>query len=337
MLSNLLFSLNTCLPIFFLLGLGFFLRNKGFFNGEYVDRTARLVFNVLLPGKLFLDVAGTDFQSAFEGRYTAAILIGSIIQFAMAWVLGNLLCCDRNKQGAFSHACFRGNFAYVGLALLQNIYGEAVPETAVITAVVLVLYNIQGTILLTVKESRGNVNVKNILLGIIKNPMILSIVAALPFSYFEVELPFVVSKSLGYLQVSAGPMALLTVGASIQLSAIRSDIRLLLKSSSIKLVIQPLIWVVLCMAMGLTHRQSVTAVIAAGMPPAVNTYIITFTFDNTRYLRPAGYDHGPYNLRPIAARVIEAYRLSPFKVGRLFFHLSAYESSIARTFLPMTV
>ena len=275
MLSNLLFSLNTCLPIFFLLGLGFFLRNKDFLDGEYVDRTARLVFNVLLPGKLFLDVAGTDFQAAFEGRYTAAILIGSMIQFAMAWVLGNLLCPDRSKQGAFSHACFRGNFAYVGLALLQNIFGEALPETAVITAVVLVLYNIQGTILLTVKENRGNVNIKNVLLGIIKNPMILSIVAALPFSYFEVELPFVVSKSLGYLQVSAGPMALLTVGASIQLSAIRSDIRLLLKSSTFKLVIQPLIWVPLCIAMGLTHRQSVTAVIAAGMPPAVNTYIIT--------------------------------------------------------------
>ena len=28
-------------------------------------------------------------------------------------------------------------------------------------------------------------------------------------------------------------------------------------------------------------------------------------FDNTRYLRPAGYDHRPCNLRPIAARVIE--------------------------------
>ena len=44
----------------------------------------------------------------------------------------------------------------------------------------------------------------------------------------------------------------------------------------------------------------------------VNTYIITLTFDNTRYLRPAGYDHKPCNLRPTAARVIETYRLSVF-------------------------
>lgn len=275
MLANLLFSLNTCLPIFFLLGLGFFLRSKDFFNDDYVERTSRLVYNILLPGKLFLDIAQTDFKAAFDGRYTVAVLIGSMVQFIMAWIWGNLLCRDRSKQGAFSHTCFRGNFAYVGLALIQNVYGEAIPETAVITAVVLMLYNIQGTILMTVKENRSGVDAKGILLGILKNPMVLAIVAALPFAYLEVQLPFAVTKSLGYLQVTAGPIALLTVGASIRLSAVRSDMRLLLKSSAIKLVLQPLMWVALGLAMGLTHRQLVTAVIAGGMPTAVNTYIVT--------------------------------------------------------------
>jgi len=161
------------------------------------------------------------------------------------------------------------------LALIQNVYGEAIPETAVITAVVLMLYNIQGTVLMTVKESRDGVDVKGILLSLAKNPMVLAIAAAVPFAWLEVQLPFVVTKSLGYLQVSAGPLALLTVGASIRLSAVRSDLPLLLKISAVKLVIQPLLWVALCLAMGLTHRQIVTAVIAGGMPTAVNTYIIT--------------------------------------------------------------
>jgi len=275
MLSNLLFSLNTCLPIFFLMGLGFLLRNKGVFDEQYVDRSSWLVFHILLPGKLFLDIAQTDIHAAFEGRYTAAVLIGAMAQFILAWLWGNLLCRERVKQSAFSHACFRGNFAYVGLALIQNVYGEAIPETAVITAVVLMLYNIQGTVLMTVKESRDGVDVKGILLSLAKNPMVLAIAAAVPFAWLEVQLPFVVTKSLGYLQVSAGPLALLTVGASIRLSAVRSDLPLLLKISAVKLVIQPLLWVALCLAMGLTHRQIVTAVIAGGMPTAVNTYIIT--------------------------------------------------------------
>ncbi|MBE6961038.1 MAG: AEC family transporter [Ruminococcaceae bacterium] len=275
MLSNLLFSLNTCLPIFFLMGLGFLLRSKGIFDEAYVDRSSWLVFHILLPGKLFLDIAQTDIHAAFEGRYTTAVLIGAMVQFVLAWLWGNLLCRDRARQSAFSHACFRGNFAYVGLALMQNIYGEAIPETTVITAVVLMLYNIQGTVLMTVKESHGGVDVKGILLSLAKNPMVLAIVAAVPFAWLEVQLPFVVTKSLGYLQVSAGPLALLVVGAGIRLSAVRSDMPLLLKISAVKLVIQPLMWVALCLAMGLTHRQMVTAVVAGGMPTAVNTYIIT--------------------------------------------------------------
>ena len=275
MLSDLLFSLNTCLPVFFLLGVGFFLRNRGILDEQYVDRSSRMVFTVLLPGKLFLDIAQTDIHAAFEGRYTAAVVIGGMVQFVLAWLLGNLLCRDRDKQSAFSHACFRGNYAYVGLVLIENVFGEVIPETAVITAVALMLYNIQGTVLMTVKESRGGVDVKGILLGIVKNPMIIAIVAALPFAYFEVQLPFVVTKSFGYMQASAGPVALLTVGASIRLSAVRSDLPLLLKISTVKLVLQPLIWVALCLIMGLTQRQMVTAVIASGMPTAVNTYIIT--------------------------------------------------------------
>ena len=257
------------------MGLGFLLRSKGIFDEAYVDRSSWLVFHILLPGKLFLDIAQTDIHAAFEGRYTTAVLIGAMVQFVLAWLWGNLLCRDRARQSAFSHACFRGNFAYVGLALMQNIYGEAIPETTVITAVVLMLYNIQGTVLMTVKESHGGVDVKGILLSLAKNPMVLAIVAAVPFAWLEVQLPFVVTKSLGYLQVSAGPLALLVVGAGIRLSAVRSDMPLLLKISAVKLVIQPLMWVALCLAMGLTHRQMVTAVVAGGMPTAVNTYIIT--------------------------------------------------------------
>lgn len=275
MLANLLFSLNICLPVFFLLGLGFLLREKGYFNEEYIDRTTRLVFNVLLPGKLFIEMAQTDLRAAFEGKYAAAALVGSLTQFALAWLLGDLICRDRRKQGAFSHACFRSNFAYVGLALLGNIYDGPLAETAVIMAIVVTLYNVEGAVLMTVKESRGKVDVRGIVLNVLKNPMILSIVAGIPFAYFRVELPFVVTKSFGYLQDTAGPIALLTVGASIRLSAVRSDLPLLLKAASVKLVVNPLLWVALGLALGLTDRQLVTAVVCAAMPTAVNTFIVT--------------------------------------------------------------
>lgn len=275
MFANIMFSVNICLPIFFLLIMGFLLRSRDVINDEYVQRTTRLVFNFLLPGKLFADIAQTDLRVAFSGNYAAAAFMGCFLQFVLSWIIGDLICKEKEKQSAFSHTGFRGNFAYVGLVLLQNIYGGPIPETVVITVLVLTMYNVLGTILMTVKMSRGHVNVRGIVVSILKNPMIIGIVAALPFSYFRVELPFVVTKSLGYMQDTAGPLALLAVGASLRLDALRGDIRLVLAASLNKLIISPLVWLAACVAFGVTGRQLVVAVIAGCLPTAVNCYVVT--------------------------------------------------------------
>ncbi|WP_295585353.1 AEC family transporter [uncultured Oscillibacter sp.] len=275
MLQNLLFSVNTSLPLFILLGLGYVLTRKGMFSDDYVSRTTNLVYYVMLPAKLFLDMCQTDLSAAFDPKYVAVTAGGVMVQFALAWVCGDLLCRDKTKQSAFAHACFRGNFAYLGMALLQNIYGNSIASTAVILAIVLPLYNIQGVALLTVKEGEGGVHVGKILLGVLKNPMVLAILAGLPFAYFHVELPFVVTKSLSYLEVATSTMALLVVGASIKLDAIREDLGLLLRAAGIKLVIMPAIWGGMAVLAGLTTEQVVTLTVVGAMPSAVNVYIIT--------------------------------------------------------------
>ena len=276
MLENLLFSLNMSLPLFILLGLGYVLARKGLFSDDYVARTTNLVYYVMLPAKLFLDICETDLTAAFDLRYVEVTVAGVVVQFILAWLCANLLCRDKSKQSAFAHACFRGNFAYLGMALLQNIYNsDAVASTAVILALVLPLYNIQGVILMTVKEGGGGVHVGKILLGVLKNPMVLAILAGLPFAYFHIELPYVATKSLSYLQVATSTMALLVVGASIKLDAIREDFPLLLRVSGIKLLVMPAIWGAMAVAAGLSAEQVVTLTIVGSMPAAVNVYIIT--------------------------------------------------------------
>lgn len=276
MLENLLFSLNMSLPLFVLLGLGFLLARKGLFTEDFISRTSDLVYYVLLPAKLFLDIAGTDLSTAFSPRYVAVAVLGCLLQFAVAWGSGNLLCRDKGKQSAFSHACFRGNFVYLGLALLQNIYGTTtVASTAVIMALVMPLYNIQGVVLLAAKENQGGIRLGAVLSSVLKNPMVLAILIGLPFALFQVELPYVATKSLGYLQAATSPLALLMVGASIRTDAIRTDLSLILKASGVKLLVMPLIWAVLAVAAGLTPEQTVTLIIVGAMPATVNVYIIT--------------------------------------------------------------
>lgn len=276
MLDNLLFSLNISLPLFVMMGLGCLLAHKGLFTEDYIARTTDLVYYVLLPGKLFLDIATMDLSTAFDVRYMAVTLTGAMLQFGLAWVCGNLLCRDRRKQSAFAHACFRGNFVYLGVALLQNIYNtNSVASAALILLVVMPLYNIQGVILMSVKEGKGELRLGSLLLAVLKNPAVLAILAGLPFAWFQIPLPYVASKSLEYFRSALSTVALLLVGSTIRLDVIRSNLRLLLKISGVKLVLIPALWAAFSAWAGLTAEQIATLTIVGAMPAAVNVYVVT--------------------------------------------------------------
>ena len=90
MLQNLLFSVNMILPLFVLLGLGCLLTHKGLFSEDYIARTTNLVYYVMLPAKLFLDICNVDLGVAFEPKYMAVTVVGVMIQFVLAWVCGNV-------------------------------------------------------------------------------------------------------------------------------------------------------------------------------------------------------------------------------------------------------
>ena len=83
LLENLLFSLNMSLPLFIVMGLGCILTHKGFFTENYIAHTTNLVYYVLLPGKMFLDIATSDLSTAFDIRYVAVATGGVVLQFAL--------------------------------------------------------------------------------------------------------------------------------------------------------------------------------------------------------------------------------------------------------------
>ena len=203
-------------------------------------------------------------KASDDGSYTVgeAVRDGSARLFA--WV--------RRTFPGHEHAFWGGVLGFVA-AILFLVLGLF--KALVILALVIPLYNIQGVILLTVKERRGRFRLSSVLLNVLKNPMILAVLAALPFAYFKIQLPFVVSESLGYFQAATNTMALLVVGGSIRLSALKSDLPLLLRLSGVKLLVMPAIWAAMGIAAGLPAEQLVTLIIVGAMPAAVNVYIIT--------------------------------------------------------------
>ena len=277
MLADLVTSLNITLPIFIMILLGWALKSAKLIDDHYLLRANDIIFRVALPVKLFYEVSACDLRANMDWRFVAVAIGVSILCMVIAWVVGSLFLKDPADQGAFIHTSFRGNFAYVGLALLQNVSGgSAMAAAAVVMATVIPLYNIAGVVVLSLKKpDSGKINVGRLLLDVVKTPMVLGILVAIPFSLMQIKFPTVVSKPLEYLSDMVTPMALLSVGASVSFASVLHGLREILPACGLKLIVQPLIMVPIGVALKLPVNEILVLLVLSGTPSAINSYIVT--------------------------------------------------------------
>ena len=277
MLANLVTSLNITLPIFIMILLGWILKSMKIIDDHYLLRANDIIFRVALPVKLFHEVAACDLRANMDWKFVGVALGVSVVCILIAWVAGSLYLKEPADQGAFIHSSFRGNFAYVGLALLQNVSGsEAMASAAVVMATVIPLYNIAGVVVLSLKKpDSGKINVGRLLLDVLKTPMVVGILVAIPFSLLRVEFPTIIDKPLEYLSDMVTPMALLSVGASVSFASVFHRLRDILPACALKLIIQPLIMVPAGILLKLPANEILVLLILSGTPSAINSYIVT--------------------------------------------------------------
>ena len=277
MLTNLLTSLEVTLPIFAVILLGWLLNRTHVLDEHFVLRANDLIFRVALPAKLFLDVSACDLRATMDLKFVMIAIGATLLSILLAWIFGSHYLTDPAEQGAFIHGAVRGNFAYVGLTLLQNLIGDQVMALgAIIMATVIPIYNVAGVVILTIKKSGAEkLRPGRLLLDVLKTPMIVAILVAIPFSLLRVQLPFVVEKPLSYLSAMVAPLALLCVGAGVRLDSVRRNLRKILPACAFKLILQPLLMVPLAIWLGLSGPQVLVLLVLSGTPAAVNVYIIT--------------------------------------------------------------
>ena len=122
-MNDFLFSLNSTVPIFFIILIGWFLRQKDMLNDGFLSAGNKFVFSVALPALLFRDISGADIRNVFDLKYVLYCMIVTSCMFWGIWLFTELFMKDRSMIGAFVQASFRGSAAILGIAFIENIYG----------------------------------------------------------------------------------------------------------------------------------------------------------------------------------------------------------------------
>ena len=280
MLDSFLFSVNTVLPVFFMVILGAILGKTGFLNDSFTSVSDRLVFRFALPVLLFLEIVEADISASFDVKFIVFCTCGILGVFAVACAVVPLFIKSNPKRGSYIQGVYRSNFAILGIPMAANMFGQAGSEKiAMMMPFAIILFNAIAVIIFSVfaPKDTGNHD-KNvicvILRNVVTNPLIIAVVLALFFQLLPITMPDLMHKSLSYLSGLATPLALLCIGANFKMESLKGRIGLAISASVIKVVIVPLVMILLAIAVGLRDAALGGVLVLFGGPSAVSSYIM---------------------------------------------------------------
>lgn len=287
-MENFIYSINVTMPIFLVMVIGYILKQIGMLNDNFVTVANKFNFKVTLPFMLFKDIAGVDIKAVFDIKYVLFCAIVSTICFWVVWGTAKLLVRDKTIRGAFVQSSFRGSAAVMGLAFIQNIYGSSAMGPLMIVSAV-PLYNIFSVIVLTFEanDSTGidkKAKIRQAGMNICKNPIILSILAGLIVGLLGIQFPTLVNKTISNVAQMATPLALITIGAGFEGRKALAKIAPTMAASTIKLVLQPLIFLPVAAWMGFSGEKMIAILIMLASPTTPSCYIMAKSMNNDEVL-----------------------------------------------------
>ena len=98
-MSNLIFSLNSTLPIFIVIIIGYVLGQKKFLTKEFCSVADKLVFRVGLPAMLFCDMTSIDLTENFNGKFVLFCFGATAISIIVIWILARIFLRDKSLTG----------------------------------------------------------------------------------------------------------------------------------------------------------------------------------------------------------------------------------------------
>ena len=281
-MEQLLFSLNATIPVFLVMVIGYLLKVFHIADEHFVKTLNTFNFKITLPVLLFKDIAGSDFYSVWDTRYVLFCFSVTFIVIGSIWLFAYLFYKNKAQLGELIQASYRSSAAVLGIAFIQNIYGNSGMAPLMIIGTV-PLYNIAAVLILSFTAPSDDPDARNGLdkaalkrsvKGAFTNPIIIGIFAGMLASICRISFPVMISKTINNVAVLASPLALIGLGAGFEGRKALKQLKPTAVASLIKLVILPALFLPLAIRLGFTTEKLVAILIMLGSPTTPSCYIM---------------------------------------------------------------
>ncbi|MDH2999380.1 malate permease [Chelonobacter oris] len=210
-------SIESTLPILFIIALGYGLRKKRWFADSFGGNLSRLILNIALPAGIFVSILKyLDRDKLFslsDGLLYFALV--TLLAYLIAFLLVKLLNVRRGRRGVFINVIANANTIFIGLPLNVALFGEgSLPYFLVCYLVnTLSTWTIGAWLIanddptLDPERRQGGFDWKKLI-----TPPITGTLSAFVFLLADIPLPAFINSMLGYVGELVTPLALLYVG-----------------------------------------------------------------------------------------------------------------------------
>lgn len=274
-MENLILSINVVAPICLLLVLGYVVRQLNLFDDHTVTQMNSVSFKAFFSVMMFQNIYTTEIADAFNPMLLAYALGSIFIIFGAMCVLVPIIEKDNKKRGVMIQGIFRSNFVLFGVPVAGSLMGTTgLGATSILIAIVVPTFNVLAIIILEFYRG-GKVSVVNILKGISKNPLVLGGISGAIALILNIQLPPFLEKTISDIASITSPLALFLLGASFQFSAIKGNVRNLVIAVAGKLVLVPLIFLPIAVALGFSGLELVSLLVLFASPTAVSSHTMS--------------------------------------------------------------
>ena len=206
------------LPFFALIGVGYLAGRTRFFTEEATAYLTKFVFYFALSAMLFSFAANLSLGDIFDLRFVGAYLWACGVVYLIATGVAFWRGLSVAEAAVEAQVAVIGNVGFLGIPMLVLLLGEAAagPLLLILATDLIVFSSLIVILIVGSREGRVSISIfKTVGIGLLKNPMIVSISAGLIWSSTGMDLPRPVADFVSILGAAATPGALFAIGASL--------------------------------------------------------------------------------------------------------------------------
>jgi malonate transporter len=284
--------LDVILPVFLVIGFGYFAVWRGWFPDTGVDGLMKFTQNYAIPCLLFRAISTLDLSAQFDPELLISFYTGATVGFT-AGTLGARYIFRRNWSDsvAIGFVCLFSNSVLLGLPITERAYGtDALSANYAIVAVHAPFCYMLGVTAMEIAraDTRNPATLLGkILRSMFRNALVIGIALGLAVNLSGLPLPGVLVDAVDLMVVAALPAALFGLGGVLYRYKPEGDSKTIAMVCVISLILHPAITLSLATLFQLDRDALRSAVLTAAMAPGVNTYIFANLYGSARRVAAA--------------------------------------------------